>query len=215
MSTSTDLYPGAELFLPSHLTLQALKDSSKSCRGCPLYKNATQTVFGQGSRSATMVLVGEQPGDEEDKIGLPFVGPAGRILNQALDQAGIDRLEVYITNVVKHFKFLIRGWRRWHKKPSRQDISACMAWMHAELEVIKPQVLVCLGSTAAQALLSPTFRITSGRGKDFPTPYAPHSIATIHPSAILRQPNERQRDIEMENLIADLKFAAGLVAVPS
>ncbi len=213
MTSPTDLYPGAELFLPPQLTLSTLRDSAKSCRGCPLCKQATQTVFGQGSPSATMVLVGEQPGDEEDKLGLPFVGPAGRVLNDALEAAGIDRIEVYLTNVVKHFKFLIRGWRRWHKAPSKRDIEACMAWMRSELAVIKPQVLVCLGSTAAQALLSPTFRITAGRGKDIPTSHAPHAVATIHPAAILRQPTEQQRHLEMDRFVADLKFAAGLVGV--
>jgi DNA polymerase len=210
MTMSTEAFPGAELFLPPVLSLTSLRDSARSCRGCPLYKDATQTVFGSGPRSAAIVLVGEQPGDDEDKAGKPFVGPAGQILNRALEAAGIERVDVYITNVVKHFKFLIRGWRRWHKRPSKRDIDACMAWMEAELEVIKPKVLVCLGATAAQALLDSSLRITVSRGRDIATRYAAHAVATIHPSAILRQPTDSQRDLEMERFIHDLRFAAGL-----
>lgn len=211
MTTPTDTYPGAELFLPPQLSLKTLRESARSCRGCPLYKDATQTVFGSGPQSASMILVGEQPGDEEDKAGQPFVGPAGRVLSQALEAAGIDRLDVYITNMVKHFKFLIRGWRRWHKTPNKRDIEACMAWMQAEIEVVKPKVLVCLGATAAQALLDSRLRITVSRGKDIATRYAAHAVATIHPSAILRQSTDSQRELEMERFISDLKFAAGLI----
>lgn len=215
MSTSTEVYPGAELFLPPELSLRSLRDSSRSCRGCPLYKNATQTVFGSGVTTASIMLVGEQPGDEEDKAGQPFVGPAGRVLNQALEAAGIDRVDVYITNVVKHFKFLIRGWRRWHKRPGKRDVDACMAWIEAEVEVVKPKVLVCLGATAAQAMIDANFRITVSRGKDIATRYAPHSLATIHPSAILRQSTDDNRHLEMQRFIRDLKFAAELAAASS
>ena len=211
MSISTGIFPGAEAFLPAELTLKALRDSARSCRGCPLYKDATQTVFGSGPRSASIVLVGEQPVDEEDKAAQPFVGPAGQVLNEALEAAGIARIDVYITNVVKHFKFLIRGWRRWPKAPSKQDIDACMAWLEAELEVIKPKVLICLGATAAQTLLDSRLRITVSRGKDIATRYAAHAVATIHPSAILQQSTEAQRHLEMARFIEDLKFAAGLV----
>jgi len=150
MPSRPSAYPGAERFLPDRLSLPALREAARRCRGCPLYRDATQTVFGSGRRSAHLMLVGEQPGDEEDKAGLPFVGPAGLVLDEALEAAGIDRLDVYVTNVVKHFKHLIKGWRRWHKKPSKRDIDACRAWIEKEIEVVRPEVLVCLGATAAE-----------------------------------------------------------------
>jgi uracil-DNA glycosylase family protein len=154
------------------------------------------------------MLVGEQPGDEEDKAGLPFVGPAGRVLDEALEAAGIDRLDVYITNVVKHFKHLIKGWRRWHKKPSKRDIDACRAWIEKEIEVVRPEVLVCLGATAAQALLGPSVRVTVDRGRDLPTSLAPHALVTIHPSAVLRQPTSEDRRQAVHELTTDLNRAA-------
>jgi len=211
MPSRLPAYPGAERFLPDRLSLPALREAARRCRGCPLYRDATQTVFGAGRRSAHLMLVGEQPGDEEDKAGLPFVGPAGRVLDEALEAAGIDRLDVYITNVVKHFKHLIKGWRRWHKKPSKRDIDACRAWIEKEIEVVQPAVLVCLGATAAQALLGPSIRVTVDRGRDLPTPLAPHALVTIHPSAVLRQPTSEDRRQALRELTADLKRAAALV----
>jgi DNA polymerase len=211
MSSRLSAYPGAERFLPDRISLPALREAARKCRGCPLYRDATQTVFGSGRRSAHLMLVGEQPGDEEDKAGLPFVGPAGRVLDEALEAAGIDRLDVYITNVVKHFKHLIKGWRRWHKKPNKRDIDACRAWIEKEIEVVQPQVLVCLGATAAQALLGPSVRVTVDHGCDLPTPLAAHALVTIHPSAVLRQPTDEERRRALRTLTADLKRAAELV----
>jgi len=208
MPSRPSAYPGAERFLPDRLSLPALREAARRCRGCPLYRDATQTVFGSGRRSAHLMLVGEQPGDEEDKAGLPFVGPAGLVLDEALEAAGIDRLDVYVTNVVKHFKHLIKGWRRWHKKPSKRDIDACRAWIEKEIEVVRPEVLVCLGATAAQALLGPSVRVTVDRGRDLPTSLAPHALVTIHPSAVLRQPTSDDRRQALHELTADLKRAA-------
>jgi uracil-DNA glycosylase len=211
MSSRLAAYPGAEQFLPDRLSLPALREAARMCRGCPLYRDTTQTVFGTGRRSAHLMLVGEQPGDEEDKAGLPFVGPAGRVLDEALEAAGIDRLDVYITNVVKHFKHLIKGWRRWHKKPSKREVDACRAWIEGEIEVVNPQVLVCMGATAAQALLGPSVRVTIDHGRDLPNPLAPHAMVTRHPSAILRQPTSEDRHRALQELIADLRGAAALL----
>jgi DNA polymerase len=189
-----------------------MRDAAAHCRACDLWKNATQTVFGEGKRTAKVVFVGEQPGDKEDLAGRPFVGPAGRILDEALAVAGIDREEVYVTNAVKHFKWRAAGKRRLHEKPNRSEIAACKLWLEAELRILKPRVIVCLGSTAAQALISPTFKVTKERGKLIPSALAPHVVATIHPSSILRGPDERSRHEEMKRFIADLKVVAKVIA---
>jgi uracil-DNA glycosylase len=192
-------------FLPERHTLSALREAAAGCRGCPLWARGTQTVFGDGPRGARVVLVGEQPGNDEDLAGKPFVGPAGRVLDQALEAAGIARRDVYVTNVVKHFKWVPKGPRRIHAKPNQMEISACLPWLEAELDIIKPVVLVCLGATAAQALLGPKFRVTKQRGQWVPARWAPHVTATVHPSAILRAPDEAARHAEMERFVADLK----------
>jgi DNA polymerase len=191
-------------FLPKDGTLAALREAAKDCRGCHLWQPATQTVFGAGPTHARAMLVGEQPGHEEDLAGVPFVGPAGRILDRALEEAGIDRRQVYVTNVVKHFKWEAKGKRRIHVKPSQLEITACLPWLEAELDVVKPAALVCLGATAAQALLGPKFRVTRQRGEWISSRWAPHVMATIHPSAILRAPDEEVRHAEMERFVADL-----------
>src|SRR5712691_5275342 len=164
-------------------TLDALRRAAASCTACDLYKRATQTVFGEGNPRASIMLVGEQPGHEEDLAGKPFVGPAGRVLDRALEAAGIARTDVYVTNVVKHFKWVPKGKRRIHAKPNQMEISACLPWLEAELDVIKPVVLVCLGATAAQALLGPKFRVTKRRGERVQARWAPYVTATVHPSA--------------------------------
>jgi DNA polymerase len=181
--------PTAEPFLPARLSLKSLRESAALCEGCELYKDATQTVFGEGSRSASIILLGEVPGDEEDKQGHPFVGPSGRLLDEALDEAGINRDEVYVTNAVKHFRWEPRGKRRLHKKPTARQIAACRPWLHAEILVVNPQVIVCLGATAAQAMLGASFRITKQRGKFFHGDENAWITATYHPSAILRAPD--------------------------
>jgi uracil-DNA glycosylase len=179
------------------------------CRGCGLWRDATQTVFGEGSRGAEVMFVGEVPGDREDLAGQPFVGPAGRLFDQALEEAGIDRDQTYVTNVVKHFKFTRRGKRRIHKRPSAEEITACRPWLDAELAVVKPEVLVCLGATAAQALIDRSFRVTRQRGEFVDSDLAPSVTATIHPSAILRAPDDETREEEMRLFVRDL----GRVAV--
>ena len=192
-------------FLPTDRTLPALREAAKGCRGCHLWQRGTQTVFGDGPSShVRAMLVGEQPGNEEDLAGAPFVGPAGRILDRALDEAGIDRRHVYVTNVVKHFKWEAKGKRRIHAKPGQLEISACLPWLEAELDVVKPAALVCLGATAAQALLGSKFRVTRQRGEWISARWAPRVMATIHPSAILRAPDEEARHAEMERFVADL-----------
>jgi len=188
------VYPTAEPFLPAKLTLPALRDASKTCQGCDLYKCATQTVFGEGPADARVMFVGEQPGDQEDQAGKPFVGPSGAMLDQALDKVGIDRGEVYVTNAVKHFKFEQRGKRRIHAKPSARQIAACKPWLKAEVEIIRPDVIVALGATAAQSMLGPQFRVTQQRGQPLrDTTWAPCVIATVHPSSLLRAPDEAAR----------------------
>ncbi|MGV3486077.1 MAG: UdgX family uracil-DNA binding protein, partial [Planctomycetaceae bacterium] len=187
--------------------LSALKVAAEHCQGCHLYQHATQTVFGQGSAKAKIVLVGEQPGDREDREGLPFVGPAGKLLDDALAGAGIARPEVYITNVVKHFKFVERGKRRVHQKPTAREISACRQWLEAELATIKPAVMVCLGATAAQAIFGSSFRITKSRGEWIETNWCKKTLATWHPSAILRMPDPSRRQEMQEQLIRDLRTA--------
>jgi DNA polymerase len=191
-------------FLPARRTLPALRQAAAGCRGCPLWQRGSQTVFGAGPAHARVMLVGEQPGHEEDLAGAPFVGPAGRLLDRALADAGLDRPDVYVTNVVKHFKWLPKGKRRIHAKPTPTEISACLPWLEAELDVVRPRVLVCLGATAAQALLGPKFRVTRQRGEWISAPWAPHVTATVHPSAILRAPDDATRRLEMARFVADL-----------
>jgi DNA polymerase len=202
----------AAQFLPERRTLAALKEAARGCRGCDLYLGATQTVFGAGKRTARVVLVGEQPGNDEDLKGKPFVGPAGKLLDRALEDAGIDRDETYVTNVVKHFKWEKRGKNRIHKKPNAEEIRACRPWLHAELGVVRPRVLVCLGATAAQALLGRDFRVTTQRGTVLRSEYAEYVVATVHPSSILRQQTSEDRERELHALIADLRVVAGLLS---
>jgi DNA polymerase len=191
--------------------LRALRAEAAGCRACPLWRTGTQTVFGEGKARAVVMLVGEQPGDQEDKAGRPFVGPAGRLLDEALEAAGIERDAAYVTNVVKHFKWEARGKRRIHAKPSWSEVAACRPWLDGELEAVKPKVLVCLGATAAQALLGRAFRVTKQRGTWVESDLAPHVTATIHPSAILRQQTDEDRHREMAAFIADLKVAKSVV----
>jgi uracil-DNA glycosylase len=191
-------------FLPERRTLPSLREAAAGCRGCRLYANATQTVFSEGTANAEVILVGEVPGDREDIEGKPFVGPAGRLLNECLEEVGIDVKKAYVTNVVKHFKFVRRGKRRIHKKPGAEEIQACMPWLDAELQVVKPKALVCLGATAAQALLGRQFRVTRSRGQFVESELAPLVMATVHPSSILRAPDEESRRLERKRFCADL-----------
>jgi DNA polymerase len=192
-------------YLPASHTLSALREAAAGCRACPLWRTGTQTVFGEGAKSADVMFVGEQPGDKEDQAGRPFVGPAGRLLDEALAEAGIDRSRAYVTNVVKHFKWQARGKRRIHAKPSWTEITACKPWLEAELDAVEPDVLVCMGATASQALLGRQFRVTKERGRPIDSDLAPHVLATIHPSAVLRADN---REAEFAGLVNDLKVVA-------
>jgi uracil-DNA glycosylase len=198
----------AAALIPAELTWANLHDAAAGCRACPLWERGTQTVFGEGATLARVMFVGEQPGNEEDLAGHPFVGPAGRLLDEALEEAGIDRAQSYVTNVVKHFKWEPRGKRRIHAKPNAVEISACVPWLEAELELVKPRVLVCLGATAAQALLGRQFRVTQDRGKWIESALAPRVTATVHPSSILRSPDSETRRAEMAHFIADLRPVA-------
>jgi uracil-DNA glycosylase len=191
--------------------LASLRKEAAGCRACPLWKNATQTVFGEGPAKADLFFVGEQPGDAEDKEGRPFVGPAGRVFEEALAEAGIDRRKVYVTNAVKHFKWQARGKRRIHQKPNAAETAACRPWLDAELEVVSPRVLVALGATAAQALLGRSFRVTKQRGVPVESDLAPNVLATVHPSSILRAPDEAARREQYAAFVADLEVAAKLV----
>ena len=191
--------------------LDRLRRDAADCHACPLWETGTQTVFGEGAASAQVVFVGEQPGDQEDKQGRPFVGPAGRVLDEALELAGIDRSAAYVTNAVKHFKWVARGKRRIHAKPNWSEIAACNPWLRSELTVIEPAVLVCLGATAAQALLGKQFRVTKQRGTWVESELAPHVTATIHPSSILRQRSDEDRHREMEGLVRDLGLVASVL----
>jgi DNA polymerase len=195
-------------FVPSTTSLKSLTAAAHECRGCDLYKNATQVVFGAGPKAARVVFVGEQPGDQEDRQGAPFVGPAGALLDKALADAGIPREQVYVTNAVKHFKWEPRGKRRIHKKPRVSEIKACRPWLEAELRAIKPAIVVCLGATAAQSVIGPTFRLTQHRGTLLASEVAGHVMATIHPSAVLRAPDSAARHEAYESLVADLKVVA-------
>jgi len=195
-------------FLPDERTLPALAVAAKDCRGCDLYANATQTVFGEGPAGADLMLIGEVPGDREDRLGHPFVGPAGQLLDRALETVGIDRTKVYVTNAVKHFKFEPRGKRRIHKKPNAEEIRACHPWLEAEIAAVGPKVVVCLGATAAQAVIGRTFRVTQHRGEFVDTPLDALVTATVHPSSILRSPDESTREAETDALIRDLQAVA-------
>ena len=200
----------AAQYLPEHLSLTSLRKAAADCKACPLWRTATQTVFGEGAKRSELMLVGEQPGDREDLEGRPFVGPAGRLLDEALEEAGIDRADAYLTNVVKHFKWQARGKRRIHAKPAWPEIAACRPWLDAELAVVQPGVLLCLGATAAQALLGRNFRVTRERGRRVDSDLAPHVLATIHPSAILRADKE-SRERERATFVDDLKVVATLL----
>ena len=193
-------------YLPPRPSMRACREAVQKCRGCELYRYATQAVFGEGPASALVMFVGEQPGNDEDLQGRPFVGPAGRLLDRALEEAGIDRAAVYVTNAVKHFKFEERGKRRLHKKPSLAEVNACKPWLEVEVSFIKPDVIVCLGATAAQAVFGSQFRLTKHRGEFVPHPWAPRVTATVHPSAILRAPNDITRHEEYRKFVADLRL---------
>jgi len=197
--------PPSSIVLPDKPTLPRLREAAKHCHACDLWRNATQTVFGEGKSGARIMLVGEAPGDQEDLAGKPFVGPAGKLLDDALEEAGIERSKVYVTNAVKHFKWEPRGKRRIHKKPNTQEIRACQPWLDAQIAAVKPRVIVCLGATAAQALLGKDFRVTQQRGKLVPSDLAPVVIATVHPSSILRAPDPKDREEERKRFIADLR----------
>ena len=186
--------------------LQAIRQEARKCQDCPLWANATQTVFGAGDPHARVMLVGEQPGDEEDKKGLPFVGPAGRLLDKALEAAGVDREHLYVTNAVKHFKWQLRGKRRLHKTPAQREIDACHQWIEGEIQAVKPHVIVALGATAAKALIGPQFKVTVQRGQFVESPLAPYVFATFHPSALLRLREEEEREAAFQQLVKDLKL---------
>src|SRR5438105_5275850 len=201
----------AEEFFPERKSLKAFRDAAADCKACDLWERGSQTVFGEGARHAEVVFVGEQPGNEEDLTGKPFVGPAGRLFDNALAEAGIDRSQTYVTNVVKHFKWEPRGKRRIHKKPNAQEISACRPWLEAEIALVKPKVIVALGATAAQALLGPKFRVTKQRGQFLESTLAPYVMATVHPSSILRAPDDETRRLEHRRFVDDLKKLARVI----
>jgi uracil-DNA glycosylase family protein len=199
-------------FFPERKSLKAFREAAAGCKGCDLWERGTQTVFGEGARRAEVVFVGEQPGNEEDLTGKPFVGPAGRLLDDALLEAGIDRAKCYVTNVVKHFKWEPGGKRRIHKKPYAREIAACRPWLEAEITLVKPKVIVCLGATAAQALLGPQFKVSKQRGRFIESALAPYIVATVHPSSILRAPDDETRRAEKRKFIDDLKKAGRVIA---
>lgn len=194
--------------IPERRTLRTLKSAARGCRACNLWRDATQTVFGEGAATAEVMFVGEQPGNDEDLAGHPFVGPAGRILNDALEQAGIDRARTYVTNVVKHFKWEPRGKRRIHAKPKAGEIGACRPWLDAEVAVVHPRIIVCLGATAAKALLGSSFKVSVDRGRLVESPLAPLVTATVHPSSILRAPDSDARREAMRAFVRDLRKVA-------
>ena len=200
--------------VPPKPTLPKLREVARGCKACDLWKLGTQTVFGEGASHAQVMFVGEQPGDKEDLEGKPFVGPAGNILNKALEAAGIDRKQVYVTNAVKHFKWEPRGKRRIHKKPNQLEILACRPWLEAEIAVVKPEVIVCLGATAAQSLLGKSFKVTERHGEIVPSQLAPFIVATLHPSSILRTPDEDKRHDQMAMFINDLKKVSEVLHQP-
>jgi DNA polymerase len=194
--------------LPDRLSIPTVRAAAEGCRACDLWKRGTQTVFGEGPKKAALMLVGEQPGDQEDLAGHPFVGPAGKLLDRALAEAGIDRSTVYVTNVVKHFKWEPRGKRRIHKKPNAGEITACRPWLETEIALVKPRAIVCLGATAAQALLGKGFKVTTHRGALVTSPLAPLVTATVHPSSLLRAPDDETRQRETRRFIQDLRAIA-------
>jgi DNA polymerase len=198
--------------IPPKPTLSRLREVAAGCKACDLWKRGTQTVFGEGARGAQVMFVGEQPGNDEDLAGHPFVGPAGKLLDRALEEAGIDRGRTYVTNVVKHFKWEPRGKRRIHAKPDAVEITACLPWLQAEIDVVKPRALVCLGSTAAQALLGRKFKVRQQRGQFVASPLAPLVTATVHPSSILRAPDDQTRRAERARFVEDLKNVARALA---
>jgi uracil-DNA glycosylase family protein len=191
--------------IPPRPTVNKLRDAAAECKACDLWRTGTQTVFGEGKQKSLIMFIGEQPGDKEDLAGRPFVGPSGALLDHALEQAGIDRAKVYVTNVVKHFKWEPRGKRRIHKKPNAVEITACRPWLESEIRVIKPRAIICLGSTAAQAILGPKFRVSVQRGQFVQSDLAEYVTATVHPSSILRAPGDEARRLERERFIEDLK----------
>ena len=199
-------------FIPDTHSLATLRKAAQDCQGCPLYKRATQTVFGEGAAHAAILLVGEQPGDQEDIAGKPFVGPAGKLLDKCLAEAGIDRKQTYITNMVKHFKWEPRGKRRLHEKPNQMEISACKPWLQHEIEAVQPKVIVALGATAAQGLMGSSFRVTKQRGTVLRIEGYPPILATVHPSSLLRQITDQDRERETQQFIADLKKSAEFIS---
>ena len=211
MARQLSLEETAAPLVPETRSLEKLREAAAGCQACDLWKTGTQTVFGEGAATAEIVFVGEQPGDKEDLAGRPFVGPAGRVLDDALEAAGIDRSLAYVTNAVKHFKWTARGKRRIHQKPNWSEMTACRPWLDAELAAIKPKVLVALGATAAQALLGRQFRVTKQRGVPVESDLAPHVVASVHPSSILRQATEEARVAAMADLVADLEVVAKLL----
>ena len=206
MATRTE--SPAVALIPERPTLQALREAAADCKACPLWQGTTQTVFGEGLKRSRVMFVGEQPGDREDIEGHPFVGPAGRELDRGLEAAGIDRADAYVTNVVKHFKFRMRGKRRIHQKPSAEEIRACRPWLDAELEVVQPEILVCLGATAAKALIARDFSVTRDRGELAPSELGPRVLGTVHPSSILRAPDDEARAEARRLFAEDLKVVA-------
>jgi len=201
----------ARRFVPPEPDLDTLKEAAAGCTACPLHERGTQTVFGEGRARSRVMLVGEQPGDQEDLKGRPFVGPAGQLLDWSLEKAGIDRTQAYVTNVVKHFKWVPRGKRRIHSKPSSMEIRACLPWLEAELEVVQPEVIVLLGATAAQALLGPTFRVTRERGNFVRSNLAPHVMATVHPSSLLRIEDDAERKDAIRQFVRELRKVAAVL----
>ena len=212
MKSKQDPEGSAEAFFPERKSLKAFREAAADCKACDLWERGTQTVFGEGARRAAVLFVGEQPGNEEDLTGKPFVGPAGRLFDEALVEAGIDRTQTYVTNVVKHFKWEPRGKRRIHKKPNAREINACRPWLEAEISLVNPRVIVCLGATAAQALLGPKFRVSKQRGQFIESTLASYILATVHPSSILRAPDDETRHAEKRQFVADLKKVAHVLA---
>jgi DNA polymerase len=205
----------AARFIPEQRTLPALREAAAGCRGCDLYNRGTQTVFGEGRRSAPIMMVGEQPGNDEDLAGRPFVGPAGKLLDRALEDAGLDRDDIYVTNIVKHFKWKPQGKRRIHEKPNASEVEACRPWFETELELVKPEVLVLLGATAAQAVLGRQFKISVDRGGFVDARLGPRVFATVHPSSLLRMPDEETRHAEMRRFVDELKLVARAIHAPA
>lgn len=211
MATRKSSDSAANDLIPPRPTLTSLKNAAADCKACDLWEKGTQTVFGEGGRRARVMFVGEQPGNEEDLTGKPFVGPAGRLFDSALEEADIDRQQTYVTNVVKHFKWEPRGKRRIHKKPNATEMAACRPWLEAEIAVVKPDVIVALGATAAQSLIGPQFRVTKQRGEFIDSALAPYVMATVHPSSILRAPDDETRQLEYRRFVDDLKKLARVI----